>query len=676
MRNKSTLSLAAIRREWNIKNIVRFLSYIAAAFLINLGLEMLSRRSFTAGIAYLTDRPWQFFYDSLIILFTLSLSLVFRKRGFFFAFISTVWLGLGLTNCILLGYRATPLTAPDIWLISSVRDIIEIYLSPAAILALMLVISCVIGAIILLWLHAKKYRTDYFFGLFHILLLAAVLFTATVWLLKSGVLASQFPNLPDAYHDNGFAYCFSASAVTQGISEPEDYTEDEIRSILDAEGEIPASRKNTPNIVFVQLESFFDPNLMKDLSFEENPVPCFEALKESCSTGFFYVPSIGAGTANTEFEVISGMNLDHFGVGEYPYKTVVKHRSCDSIVYALKNLGYAAHAIHNNNATFYSRDRVYANFGFDTFTSEEYMHDVEYNPLEWAEDGVLTGEIVKALRSTKNRDLVFTVSVQPHGKYPTEPLEGAQTIAVSGIEDEERRCAFEYYLGQLRQTDAFVGELTQVLESFYEPTVVVFYGDHLPSLQITQEELSGGTVQSTQYVIWSNFSMKKQDRDIQAYQLAALVLDRIGIHEGTVFNFNQKYLDADERDVQYQSDLTLLEYDLLYGERYCVDCAEAPEPTQMRLGVAEIAITDADYDAENLVLTLDGKNFTPFSVILHNGEQIPTEYVSRSVLRAADIQLEQGDTLAVAQISATDTLQILSQTEECIFPEQTIDFTY
>lgn len=230
MRNKSTLSLAAIRREWNIKNIVRFLSYIAAAFLINLGLEMLSRRSFTAGIAYLTDRPWQFFYDSLIILFTLSLSLVFRKRGFFFAFISTVWLGLGLTNCILLGYRATPLTAPDIWLLSSVRDIIEIYLSPAAILALMLVISCVIGAVILLWLHAKKYRTDYFFGLFHILLLAAVLFTATVWLLKSGVLASQFPNLPDAYHDNGFAYCFSASAVTQGISEPEDYTEDEIRS--------------------------------------------------------------------------------------------------------------------------------------------------------------------------------------------------------------------------------------------------------------------------------------------------------------------------------------------------------------------------------------------------------------------------------------------------------------
>lgn len=96
------------------------------------------------------------------------------------------------------------------------------------------------------------------------------------------------------------------------------------------------------------------------------------------------MPSIGAGTANTEFEVLSGMNLDHFGVGEYPYKTVVKNRTCESMAYALQSAGYSTHAIHNNNATFYSRDRVYANFGFETFTSLEYMHDVEQNPLGWA----------------------------------------------------------------------------------------------------------------------------------------------------------------------------------------------------------------------------------------------------------------------------------------------------
>lgn len=667
--NKSKFSLARVRQEWNVNNIIRVLIYIAASFLINLGLEMLSRRSFSAGFTYLTTRPWQFFYDSLIILFTLSLSLIFRRRGFFFLLVSAIWLGLGLTNCILLGYRATPLTAPDIALLSSVRDIIEIYLSPIAIIGLMLAISGVIGAIMLLWLRAKKYKTDYYFGAAQIILFGGVLIAATLALLKSGTIASQFPNLPDAYHDNGFAYCFSASAITQGISEPADYSEDEINSILGAEGEIPASRKNGPNIIFVQLESFFDPNLLKDLSYAENPVPNFEALKEKYSTGLFYVPSIGAGTANTEFEVISGMNLDHFGVGEYPYKTVVKHRSCDSIAYALKNLGYSTHAIHNNNATFYSRDRVYANFGFDSFTSEEYMHDVEYNPLEWAKDSVLTGEILKALRSTEGRDLVFTVSVQPHGKYPTEPLESAETIAVNGIEDEARRCGFEYYLGQLHQTDAFLKKLTTALNHYNEPTVVVFYGDHLPSLQITQDELSRGTVQTTEYVIWSNFGLKKQDQDIQAYQISALLFERLGIHEGTIFNYHQKFMDGGESDEQYQADLTLLEYDLLYGSRYCVGGAEAPTPTQMHLGVEDITVSRLDYAAETQTLAVTGENFTPFSVILKNGEQVPTEYISRNQLCAPELEAAEGDTFCVVQISATDSMRILSQTGELVFSD-------
>ena len=113
--------------------------------------------------------------------------------------------------------------------------------------------------------------------------------------------------------------------------------------------------------IFVQLESFFDANYLKDLTYGENPVPNFERLKETCSSGLFYVPSIGAGTANTEFEVLSGMNLDHFGVGEYPYMTTVNKVTTESVATVLRELGYATHAIHNNNATFYDRNIVYSN---------------------------------------------------------------------------------------------------------------------------------------------------------------------------------------------------------------------------------------------------------------------------------------------------------------------------
>ena len=210
MKMKRPFSLRRVGKEWNRDNILRFLGYILAAFVINLALECLSRRSLGDGLHYMVTRPWQFFYDSLIILFTLSLSLLFRKRSFCFLLFAAVWIGLGLANCILLGFRATPLTAPDIWLLSSVRDIIEIYMSQPVLILLMLGIAALIGVIVLLWLRAKKTRPSYYFAAVQVLLCGVILAGFTVAFLRSGTLASHFPNLPDAYDSNGFAYCFSA----------------------------------------------------------------------------------------------------------------------------------------------------------------------------------------------------------------------------------------------------------------------------------------------------------------------------------------------------------------------------------------------------------------------------------------------------------------------------------
>lgn len=102
----------------------------------------------------------------------------------------------------------------------------------------------------------------------------------------------------------------------------------------------------------VQLESFFDPTLVKYLQFSQDPVPNFRKLKENFSSGYLTVPSVGAGTANTEFEVLTGMSLQFFGPGEYPYKTILKESTAESVNYDLKELGYSTHAIHNNKGTF------------------------------------------------------------------------------------------------------------------------------------------------------------------------------------------------------------------------------------------------------------------------------------------------------------------------------------
>lgn len=662
-----------LRGEWNRKNARLLLTYFVAALLLNAVIEVLARRSIDDTVAYLVTKPLSFLYGAVVIYFTVTLSLLFRKRRFWFLLICTVWLGLSLTDFILLTYRSMPLTASDIWLMSSVRDIFEKYLSHLLLLLLMFGISALLGTIFFFWVRARKEQSIFLFGLAQVLLAGAALFGLTAFLFATGLLdrPSAFHSLPKAYHDNGFVYCFSTSLVTEGVDEPVDYTPDEVDEVLNAQKELPQTETDTPNIVFVQLESFFDPQALRYLMLEENPVPNFQRLKSTCSTGLLSVPCIGAGTANTEFEVLTGMNLSHFGVGEYPYMTIVDSPMPGSLASTLSTLGYRTHAIHNNNATFYDRHLVYDNLSFDTFTSLEYMDGVEPNPLGWAKDTVLTGEIVKALESTEERDLVFAVSVQPHGRYPKTPMEDVPTVAVTGEPDEARKNGMEYYFYQLKECDAFVGELVQTLASFEEPTVVVFYGDHLPSFNIQQEELSRGDTQSTEYVLWSNFHLTKADRDLQTYHLGAYVLDRCGIHEGVIFRLHQSYSYAGDDLAEYQDALQLLEYDMIDGERYSAESGETPR-TPMRFDVEDVVLSEVEAGAEETYL-LHGEHFTPYSIAFLNEQPCETEFVSETLLRVTGLTPKAGDALCVAQVSAADGFTPLSQTEDYLWTEEMID---
>ena len=112
------------------------------------------------------------------------------------------------------------------------------------------------------------------------------------------------------------------------------------------------------------------------------------------SSGYFKVPSVGAGTANTEFEVLTGMSMRFFGPGEYPYKTYAKTRTLESAASALKGLGYGAEALHNNGGNFYSRAQVFNNMGFDHYTSKEFMNILQTTPKGWATDDILVPNIM------------------------------------------------------------------------------------------------------------------------------------------------------------------------------------------------------------------------------------------------------------------------------------------
>ena len=249
-------------RKWEERP---FLFTVGLGLLLYLIIEMLSRRSVIQGAAYLVQHPLLFLYNSLIVIVTLSVALLFRRKEFVYSLVSIIWLGLGITNCVLLGFRTTPLNAMDFRTFKNVMGIVTVYFTKtqiAMIAAGVAVMACIIA---LIFVKSPKIKRSPARALASIAVLGVTLSAATTFSVSSGSLATTFHNIQDAYKDYGFAYCFACSVVDRGISEPEDYSEDSIQAIVDeinqAGGNAEAVRsenatEETPNIVFLQMESF------------------------------------------------------------------------------------------------------------------------------------------------------------------------------------------------------------------------------------------------------------------------------------------------------------------------------------------------------------------------------------------------------------------------------------
>ena len=517
--------------------------------LLNLLVEILSRRSFAGAFTGIWEYPAFFVVNTMFQLPCFGRT---KRRCFAQVFTMVVWLGVGIANFVLMGYRTTPLSAVDLKTLPSVWSIMSVYLSVPEMIAIIAAFAAAITAMVFAFRVLPKSprvtRTAVVTSCFAAGIFALSLFSG----YRLDIVPESVPNLAEAYKRYGFAWCFAMSAVDRGIDEPEDYSGvvlEDIRQKLES-GEkthAPPTVEEKANVVFVQLESYIDISTLKNIDCSGNPNRIFDALKMGNPSGTLTVPVVGAGTVNTEFEVLTGMSLDYFGTGEIPYNTVLQTQTCESLPYNLRELGYSSHALHNNIASFYDRNIVFSNLGFDTFTSLENMSGVEYNALGWADDSVLTGNIIKSMESTEGADFVFAVGVQPHGKYPTERLDGVDyQMRVSGVEDEELAWGYDYYVNELRQTDVFIGELVAAAAAYDEPVLLVFYGDHLPSLDIEPEMTESGSVYTTEYVIWSNYDLAAYDRDLSTYQLSAYM----GYDNGIITKVHQSYDGTDPESYQ------------------------------------------------------------------------------------------------------------------------------
>jgi phosphoglycerol transferase MdoB-like AlkP superfamily enzyme len=638
----------------------------AVAFAILMVVEGCGYGHVLGGFMFLRQNPYAFLLNFLIIYATLSVGWIFRRRWFANSMLMTVWIVLGIVNGIVLSTRMTPFTVNDF---ENMNLGMEVYLTDFQIG--LVILAGVMGGLIFLLFFLKaprrppwKGKKEFFKWLAAVGLVFVML--GSCWFVgnKTGLVASYFTNLWDAYEQYGMPYGFLSTWFRKGIDRPSDYSEAAVDAVFSG-GELDTmttdedpdkTAEDFPNIVFLQLESFMDPHDVESLSFSEDPVPYFRELKDKYSSGHLTVPVVGGGTANTEFEAITGMSCREFGPGEYPYKSVLKKKTVESMAYDLRELGYTAHAIHNHRGAFYDRNKVFANLGFDDFTSIEYMNYVTKTQRGYAKDDVLTGEILGALESTEGHDYIYTISVQGHGEYPKKPLIKDPVIRVEGTSGSEQDAGWEFYLEQIHEMDEFLRVLTEELESFDEDVVLVMYGDHLPALDITDDGVKSGSTFNTEYVIWSNFPMKQDDRDLSAYQLGAVVQEQVGLRQGVMTVFHQDKMGTKG----YADDLHMLQYDILYGKDYIYGGSNPYKATDMKMGYKPIRVKEIVEVAGEYFIS--GEGFTPFSKVSLNGEVLDTVYVGPTVLKLEEeVDPDSVKDMKVSQVEKYK--EVLSTTE-------------
>lgn len=642
---------------------------LAWAFLLNLIIETLARKGL-GGFAFLFESPLVFFYNTLIIFATLVVAILFRRRVFVVTIVSLVWLAIGITNGIILIQRMTPFTVKDLSAITDGATIITNYFSKTQIILIGIGIVLGVAALVALFIKApkKKGKVNWKRNLTAAVLSILLAFGATFGMIQIGQVSTFFGNLAYAYADYGVPYCFINTWLNTGIQKPRGYDEKTVKAIFDKsqygkDGTMKLTQTDVdekyPNILFLQLESFVDPALFNNIKMSDEAVPNFRRLTEQYSSGSLTVPACGAGTANTEFEVMTGLSVRFFGPGEYPFKAILKEKSAESIAFDLKSMGYGAHAIHNHRALFYNRNKVFDNLGYDTFTSLEYMSDVPKTPKNWAKDSILPAQIIDAMKSTKNqRDYIYTISVQGHGKYPEEQIIQNPKIEVIDAPSEATKWKYEYYANQMYEMDKFIKDLTDQLKAYDEDVVLVMYGDHIPALDVTESSYDGKDLYQTEYVIWSNFDMKKQDKDLATYQLAAEVFDRLGIHTGTTIKYHQT-ADHDSKD--YLDNLKMIGYDMLYGEEYLYGGSNPFKPAGMKMGVKKIKIEEVVSVGDKYYIK--GQNFTEYSKITLDGKTLKTIYLGPKLLGLQEeVDPDKAKEMKVSQIDKSNK-EIISTTE-------------
>lgn len=296
-----------------------------------------------------------------------------------------------------------------------------------------------------------------------------------------------------------------------------------------------------PDIVVVQSESFFDPTIMRGYE-HSNFAPNLRRLSAHGISGMLHVPTFGGGTIRTEFEVLTGLSLRYFDDLQFPYLQM-SHKELPGLVRTLSRHGYTTLALHGNDPAFWNRTTAFKAIGFDRFVAQSSFPATATNDGKYMADSAMTDEVMALLKDDGPPQFIFAISIEAHGPYDIEPTRVAERDAIpvpAGVTGRNK-LELQTYLYHLKNADAELGRLVKLLAQRERPSLVLFYGDHLPALSNTYQItgfVDGGDMLS-QAGVWLLVDPKHRATpsqvDTASWLLPGKLLAHIGIHDDPYF---------------------------------------------------------------------------------------------------------------------------------------------
>lgn len=407
---------------------------------------------------------------------------------------------------------------------------------------------------------------------------------------RENSVMNYFWNQRENVENNGQILTFTMNICNIIVSKPVNYTADMMKKVEAEVASFEGKGSERPDIVVIMSESFSDPLKIEGLEFEKDPLPHFREIGREGISGDLMVSVIGGKTANTEFEFLTGYAVRLLPEGSVPYQQHIKN-DIRSLPRFLKEKGYYTTAIHNNVPQFWNREKVYPFMSFDRFWDiKDFKNPTMYG--NWMSDKDLTDKVIEALEEDKGKpnNFVFAVTVQNHAPYDT-PAE-VEDIDVKGDLSEADLTLMKKYVRGISVSDQELYRLYEYLKEREKPTVLCFFGDHLPGgfemlyrsfphyVNVKKNNNDKGIL-STPYIIWSNYKSEPAVRDIGASAAAALMLEYGDADRPAMQNYNLSQYQNEKpskvyyhvkglkeplktyRDHQY-----LMMYDDLFGKKY------------------------------------------------------------------------------------------------------------